>query len=77
MTPRLYTKYTEEVRPRLKEQFEYKNVMELGGVKDLIAKCIGRTSTPINVAYATLNAIERFRTPEEILRLRGKDRKEA
>ena len=52
-------------------------IMELGGVKDLIAKCIGRTSTPINVAYATLNAIERFRTPEEILRLRGKDRKEA
>lgn len=29
MTPRLLTKYSEEVLPRLKEQFEYKNVMEI------------------------------------------------
>ena len=27
MTPRLLTKYTEEVRPHLNEQFQYKNVM--------------------------------------------------
>ena len=29
MTPRLLTKYSEEVLPRLKEQFQYKNVMEI------------------------------------------------
>ena len=52
-------------------------IMELGGVKDVIGKCVGRTSNPFNVAYATMNAVMRFRTPEEILRLRGKDRKEA
>ena len=52
-------------------------IMELGGVKDVIGKCVGRTSNPFNVAYATMDAIKRFRTPEEILRLRGKDRKEA
>lgn len=52
-------------------------IMELGGVKDVLAKCIGRTSNPINVAYATMNAVNRLRTPEEIRRLRGKESKEA
>ena len=51
--------------------------MELGGVKDVLTKVIGRTSNPINVAYATLEAVKALRTPDEILRLRGKDRKEA
>ncbi len=52
-------------------------IMELGGVKDVLTKVIGRTSNPINVAYATLEAVKTLRTPDEILRLRGKDRKEA
>ncbi len=52
-------------------------IMELGGVKDVIAKVTGRTSNPINIAYATLDAVKRLRTPEEIYRLRGKERKEA
>lgn len=52
-------------------------IVELGGVKDIMTKVIGRTSNPINVSYATMNAIENLRTPEEILRLRGKERKEA
>jgi small subunit ribosomal protein S5 len=52
-------------------------IMELGGVKDVLTKVIGRTSNPINVAYATLEAVKALRTPDEILRLRGKDRKEA
>ena len=51
--------------------------MELGRVKDVIAKVTGRTSNPINIAYATLDAVKRLRTPEEIYRLRGKERKEA
>ena len=52
-------------------------IMELGGVKAVIAKVTGRTSNPINIAYATLDAVKRLRTPEEIYRLRGKERKEA
>ena len=52
-------------------------IMELGGIKDVIAKVTGRTSNPINIAYATMDAVKRLRTPEEIYRLRGKERKEA
>jgi len=46
--------------------------MELGGVKDVLTKVIGRTSNPINVAYATLEAVKTLRNPDEIMRLRGK-----
>lgn len=52
-------------------------IMELGGIKDVIAKVIGRTSNPINIAYATMDAVKRLRTPEEVYRLRGKERKQA
>ncbi len=52
-------------------------IMELGGIKAGIAKVTGRTSNPINIAYATMDAVKRLRTPEEIYRLRGKERKEA
>lgn len=52
-------------------------IMELGGVKDILTKVIGRTSNPINVSYATMSAVKSLRTPEEIRRLRGKERKEA
>lgn len=52
-------------------------MMELGGVKDVLTKVIGRTSNPINVTYATFNAVKGLRTPEEVYRLRGKDRKGA
>ena len=52
-------------------------IVELGGVKDILTKVIGRTSNPINVSYATMSAVRNLRTPEEIRRLRGKDRKEA
>jgi len=51
--------------------------MELGGVKDVVSKVIGRTSNPINIARASMTAIEEMRTPEEILRLRGKKTFEA
>lgn len=49
-------------------------IMELGGVKDILTKVIGRTSNPINVSYATMSAIKNLRTPEEINRLRGKEK---
>ena len=48
-------------------------IMELGGVKDVLTKVIGRTSNPINVAYATFEAVRGLRTAEEVRRLRGRD----
>lgn len=47
-------------------------IMELGGVKDVVTKVVGRTSNAINVAWATLEALKETRTAEEIYKLRGK-----
>ena len=47
-------------------------IMELGGVKDVVTKVIGRTSNAINVAWATLEALRDSRTVDEIFKLRGK-----
>ena len=46
-------------------------VLELAGVKDIVAKSLG-ANTQINVAKATLNALIAQRTPEHIAELRGK-----
>ena len=46
-------------------------VLELAGVKDIYAKSLG-SNTQINVAKATLDALEHQRTPEHIAELRGK-----
>ncbi|MCW2927314.1 MAG: ribosomal protein [Thermoleophilia bacterium] len=46
-------------------------VLELGGVKDVLSKCIG-TRTPVNMVRATVNAIEQLRLPEDVAALRGK-----
>lgn len=47
-------------------------IMELGGIKDVVTKVVGRTSNAINVAWATLEALKQSRTPDEIMKLRGK-----
>ncbi len=47
-------------------------IMELGGIKDVMTKVVGRTSNPINVARATLAAVASLRTRDEIMALRGK-----
>ena len=46
-------------------------VLELAGVKDILSKSLG-SSTKINMAYATLNALRSQKTVEEVARLRGK-----
>ncbi|MFI3260697.1 MAG: 30S ribosomal protein S5 [bacterium] len=46
-------------------------VLELAGAKDIMAKSLG-SNTKINVAKATLQALEAQRTPEHIAALRGK-----
>lgn len=46
-------------------------VLELAGVKDIVAKSLG-ANTQVNVAKATLKALQSERTPEHIAALRGK-----
>ena len=48
-----------------------RSVLELAGVKDILSKSLG-SSTKINMAYATLNALKSQKTIEEVARLRGK-----
>lgn len=47
-------------------------IVELGGITDVMTKVVGRTSNPVNVARATLDAVASLRTRDEILALRGK-----
>ena len=46
-------------------------VLEMAGVKDILSKSLG-SSTKVNMATATLNALKSQRTIEEVARLRGK-----
>ena len=48
-----------------------RSVLEMAGVKDILSKSLG-SSTKINMAYATLNALKSQRTAEEVAKLRGK-----
>ena len=46
-------------------------VLEMAGVKDILSKSLG-SSTKVNMATATLNALKSQRTIEEVANLRGK-----
>ena len=46
-------------------------VLELGGVKDILAKSLG-TTNPINMLKATVNGLQNLRRPEEVAKIRGK-----
>jgi small subunit ribosomal protein S5 len=46
-------------------------VLELAGIRDVLAKSLG-TTNPINMARATVNALQRLRRPEDVARARGK-----
>jgi len=46
-------------------------VLELGGVRNVLAKSLG-TTNPINMAKATVAALQDLRRPEEVAKIRGK-----
>lgn len=48
-----------------------RSVLELAGVKDILSKSLG-SNTKINMAYATLQALSKLKTKEEVAKLRGK-----
>ena len=47
-------------------------VFEVVGVRDVLAKCVGSTTNPINIIRATIKGLEEMNSPEEIARKRGK-----
>ena len=46
-------------------------VLELAGLHDILTKSLG-TSNPINVVYATVEALKSLKTAERVAELRGK-----
>src|SRR4029453_7893491 len=46
-------------------------VLELGGGRDILAKSLG-TTNPINMLKATVNGLQRLRTPQAVALARGK-----
>jgi small subunit ribosomal protein S5 len=46
-------------------------VLELGGVRNVLAKSLG-TTNPINMAKATVVALKELRRPEDVAQMRGK-----
>jgi small subunit ribosomal protein S5 len=47
-----------------------RNILELGGIKDALTKAFG-SHNPNNLAKATIEALSKLRTHEEVFKLRG------
>ena len=59
MTSRLFTKYKEEVLPRLQKQFNYKNIMQTPGLVKVVVN-IGVNEAKIDMLGVHNNTLERF-----------------
>src|SRR5262249_31316795 len=46
-------------------------LLEVAGIQDILTKCIG-TSNPHNVIHATVDALKRLRSGDEVASVRGK-----
>ncbi len=46
-------------------------ILELAGIKDILTKSI-RSSNPLSVAHATLDALKKLRNPAKVSKDRGK-----
>lgn len=46
-------------------------IMELAGIKDILTKSI-RSNNPISVAHATMDALKKLKSPEQVSKKRGK-----
>jgi small subunit ribosomal protein S5 len=47
-------------------------VVECAGIHDVLTKCLG-TNNPLNVVHATMDALQRLRSPEQVALRRGLD----
>lgn len=45
-------------------------IVESAGIHDILSKCLGRTSNPYNIVYATFEALSQIKEPEKILEMR-------
>ena len=59
MTPRLYTKYTDEVRSRLQEQFKYQNVMQMPKLAKVVIN-IGVNEAKLDQKYMPKRGFSNF-----------------
>jgi small subunit ribosomal protein S5 len=50
-------------------------VLEAAGISNILTKSLG-SSNVLNVVYATMDALDQLRTPEDIAALRGKSVKD-
>lgn len=48
-----------------------RTILELAGITDVLSKSLG-SSNAINIAWATISAIQKLKNAEEVARLRGK-----
>lgn len=46
-------------------------IMQLAGIRDILTKSI-RSTNPISVANATMDALRRLKNPDDVARIRGK-----
>ncbi len=50
-------------------------VLEASGIKDILTKSL-RSANPFNVVYATIDALQKLRTKEQVAKLRDKEVKD-